>query len=72
VRNKEKEMALRMNVRGNKLEQQDTPPDKEQETTATTIPEWVMGSSSYLASVQASLAALTEADKEKIHFSLQE
>jgi hypothetical protein len=36
------------------------------------LPEWVEKTSSYLDDVRASLAALTEADKEAIHLSLQE
>jgi hypothetical protein len=41
-------------------------------SAANAVPDWVEKTSSYLDDVRASLAALTEADKEAIHLSLQE
>ncbi len=57
--------------RGKKPARQHKVKAKVQETETSTQPQWVEGGPSYLDGIRATLATLTEEEKEALHLSLQ-
>lgn len=69
-------MALQTNLsglqrRGKKPARQHRVTAKVQETETSTQPQWVEGGPSYLDGIRATLATLTEEEKDALHLSLQ-
>lgn len=57
--------------RGKKPARQHKVKAKMQETEASTKPQWVENTPSFLDGIRATLATLTEEEKEALHASLQ-